>query len=128
MTRSGLAGEAMMLGYLPFDELRSLYSYADLFVYPSLCEGFGLPPVEAMACGAPVITSNTSSFPEVVGAAAVQIGPRDSEALAHAMKTVLEDEALAAALRARGFNRVKPFSWERTARKTLEVYRRVGNG
>jgi glycosyltransferase involved in cell wall biosynthesis len=125
--RSGLAGAVVMPGYLPADELRSLYSYADLFVFPSLYEGFGLPPLEAMACGAPVITSNTSSLPEVVGDAALQVDPRDVEALAHAMKSVLEDESLAAILRARGFDRVKRFSWEETARRTLEVYRRVGN-
>ena len=115
-----------MPGYLPADDLRRLYSYADLFVYPSLYEGFGLPPLEAMACGAPVITSNTSSFPEVVGDAALQIDPRDPDALADAMNAVLEDESLAATLRASGFDRVKRFSWERAARETLQVYRRVG--
>jgi glycosyltransferase involved in cell wall biosynthesis len=122
-----LVGEVIMPGYLPTDELRSLYSYADLFVYPSLYEGFGLPPLEAMVCGAPVITSNSSSFPEVVGDAALQIDPQDPDALADAVKAVLEDESLAAALRARGFDRAKRFSWERAARETLEVYREVGN-
>src|SRR3990172_1306674 len=126
--RSGLVGEVILPGYLPMDEIRSLYSYADLFVYPSLYEGFGLPPLEAMACGAPVITSNISSFHEVVGDAALQIDPQDPDALAAAMRAVLEDESLAAMLRARGFDRVKRFSWERAARETLEVYRTVGNG
>jgi len=124
--RSGMAGEVVMPGYLPADEVRSLYSYADLFVYPSLYEGFGLPPLEAMACGAPVITSDTSSFPEVVGDAALRIDPQDPDALAEAMEAVLEDESLASALRERGFDRVKRFSWERAARETFEVYRRVG--
>ena len=127
VARYGLVGQVIMPGYLPTDEVRTLYSYADLFVYPSLYEGFGLPPLEAMGCGAPVITSNTSSFPEVVGDAALQVDPHDAEALAHAMKSVLEDESLAAILRARGFDRVKRFSWEETARRTLEIYRRVGN-
>lgn len=124
---SGLAGEVVMPGYLPQEEVRRFYSYADLFVYPSLYEGFGLPPLEAMACGAPVITSNTSSLPEVVGEAALQVDPRDPDALAQAMGAVLEDETLAAVLRANGLDRVKRFSWERTARETLQAYRRVGS-
>lgn len=124
---SGLAGEIVMPGYLAQEEVRRFYSYADLFVYPSLYEGFGLPPLEAMACGTPAITSNTSSFPEVVGEAALQVDPRDPEALADAMNAVLEDETLAAMLRARGFDRAKRFSWERTARETLQAYRRVGS-
>lgn len=124
--RSGLAREVVMPGYLPADELRSLYSHADLFVFPSLYEGFGLPPLEAMACGTPVITSNTSSLPEVVGEAALQIDPGDPDTLAEAMNAVLDDESLAASLRERGFDRVKRFSWERAARQTLELYHRVG--
>ncbi|MDE2483908.1 MAG: glycosyltransferase family 4 protein [candidate division NC10 bacterium] len=124
---SGLDGEVVMPGYLPQEEVRRLYSYADLFVYPSLYEGFGLPPLEAMACGAPTITSNTSSLPEVVGEAALQVDPRDPEALADAMNAILEDETLAVMLRARGFDRIKQFSWERTARETLQAYRRVGS-
>ncbi len=124
--RFGLAGAVVMPGYLSADELRRLYSYADLFVFPSLYEGFGLPPLEAMACGAPVITSNRASLPEVVGDAALQIDPGDPGALAEAMTAVLDDESLAASLRERGFDRVKRFSWERTARQTLELYHRVG--
>jgi len=122
---SGLAGEVVMPGYLPQEEVRRLYSYADLFVYPSLYEGFGLSPLEAMACGAPVITSNASLFPEVVGDAALPVDPRDPAAPAEAMEAVLEDESLAATLRARGFNHAKRFSWERTARKILQIYRRI---
>jgi glycosyltransferase involved in cell wall biosynthesis len=124
--RSGLAGVVVMPGYLPADELRGLYSYADLFIFPSLYEGFGLPPLEAMACGAPVITSNRSSLPEVVGEAALQIDPGDPDALAEAMTAVLDDGSLAASLRERGFDRVKRFSWERAARQTLELYYRIG--
>lgn len=122
---SGLDEAVVMPGYLPPEEVRRLYSYADLFVYPSLYEGFGLPPLEAMACGTPTITSNTSSLPEVVGEAALQVDPLDPEVLADAMNTVLEDQALAAMLRARGFERAKRFSWEGTARKTLQAYHRV---
>jgi alpha-1,3-rhamnosyl/mannosyltransferase len=128
LSRAGVTGEVVMPGYLAVEELRRLYSWADLFVYPSLYEGFGLPPLEAMACGAPVITSNTSSFPEVVGDGALQVDPRRPDALAEAMRAVLEDEPLAATLRDKGFTRVKEFSWDRTARETLALYRRIGNG
>jgi glycosyltransferase involved in cell wall biosynthesis len=124
--RFGLDGAVVMPGYLPADELRGLYSHADLFIYPSLYEGFGLSPLEAMACGVPVITSNRSSLPEVVGDAALQIDPGDPDALADAMTAVLEDGSLAASLRQRGFDRVKRFSWDRAARYTLELYHRIG--
>ncbi|MGH7274625.1 MAG: glycosyltransferase family 4 protein [Nitrospiria bacterium] len=126
ITTLKLQNRMVLTGYASVADLRVLYSMAALFVYPSLYEGFGLPPLEAMACGAPVITSNTSSFPEVVGNAALQIDPRDPDGLADAMNAVLEDESLAAGLRASGFDRVKCFSWERAARETLQVYHRVG--
>jgi len=124
----GLSEAVAMPGYLTVEELRALYSHADCFVYPSLYEGFGLPPLEAMACGAPVIASNASCFPEVLADAAVQVDPRDPAALAAAIAAVVEDESLTSALRDKGFDRVKRFSWERTARQTLEIYRRIGGG
>ena len=88
----GIAERVQFLGYVQETDLRVLYSAAKLFVYPSIYEGFGLPPLEAMACGAPVITSNTSALPEVVGDAAILIDPHNSEALCQAMQRVLCDD------------------------------------
>jgi len=112
-----------LTGEVPQDDLAVLYSCAEAFVYPSLAEGFGLPVLEAMACGAPVVTSSTTSLPEVVGEAAILVDPADAEALADAVGRVLADSALRRELRARGFHRVAEFSWQRSARKTLELYR-----
>src|SRR5205085_8971460 len=88
---SGYAGSFVFTGYVPDEDLVALYNAADLFVYPSIFEGFGLPPLEAMACGTPVVTSNTSSFPEVVGDAALTVDPLNPEALAMALATGLRD-------------------------------------
>jgi glycosyltransferase involved in cell wall biosynthesis len=93
-----------------------------LFVYPSLYEGFGFPVLEAMACGAPVITSNTSSLPEVAGQAALLVDPTSLEELSAAIGRVLENQELRNQLRARGLEQAARFSWERTARETLSVY------
>lgn len=117
--------EPIFTGYVPDADLPALYSGADLFVYPSLYEGFGLPPLEAMACGTAVITSNTSSLPEVVGDAGVTIDPTDTRALSEAMASLLMDESRRQALAAAGLARARRFSWERTARETVAVYRRV---
>jgi glycosyltransferase involved in cell wall biosynthesis len=92
-------------------------------VYPSLYEGFGLPPLEAMQCGTPVITSNSSSLPEVVGDAAVMVDPHDVDALGAAMLAVLRDAALRESLRAKGLARAAAFTWERTAACTIAAYR-----
>ena len=100
-----------------------MYGAATAFVYPSLFEGFGLPPLEAMACGTPVVCSNTSSLPEVVGDAALLVDPRSDGDLAAALRSLLDDEELRARLRAAGPARARLFSWERTARETLAVYR-----
>ena len=113
------------LGYLPDDTLAILYRLASLFVFPSLYEGFGLPPLEAMAAGTPVITSNVSSLPEVVGDAAILIDPYEPDEIAHAMRRVLTDEALRDDLRARGLARVKEFSWDRSVRRVREIYGEV---
>jgi glycosyltransferase involved in cell wall biosynthesis len=119
------AGRVRSLGYVP-DELRpALLTGARAFVYPSLYEGFGLPPLEAMACGTPVLTSNVASLPEVVGDAALLISPEDVPALAAALARIWSDDSLRADLRARGFAQARRFSWERTARLTLDVYRTV---
>lgn len=109
-------------GYLANDDLPALYSAAELFVFPSLYEGFGLPPLEAMACGTPVVTSNISSLPEVVGDAAVTVEPTDVIALAAAMELVLRDSGLRAMLRMRGFERAARYTWAAAARATLDVY------
>ena len=101
------------------------YSAADLFVYPSIYEGFGLPPLEAMACGTPVIVSDVSSLPEVVGDAGLVVNPREPEALATAMIAVLGHSALAAQMRSKGLARAKQFSWEATAHRTAQYYRDV---
>jgi glycosyltransferase involved in cell wall biosynthesis len=120
-----LAGDVLFPGYIPPDELRLWYNAAELFVYPSLYEGFGLPPLEAMACGTPVLTSNVSSLPEVVGEAGLTVDPVDSEGLAEAMNQVLGDGALRQSMREQGLARAGRFSWARAARETVEVYRRA---
>lgn len=125
LARLGLGERVRLLGYLPAAELPLCYNAADLFVYPSLYEGFGLPPLEALACGTPVVTSNTSSLPEAVGAAALCVDPRDVPALATAMGQALEDHALRARLRAAGLAQAAGFSWRRMAEQTLAVYHRV---
>jgi len=114
------------LGFVPDATLAVLYQLASVFVFPSLYEGFGLPPLEAMAAGAPVITSNVSSLPEVVGDAALLIDPMDAGAIADAMARVLGDEALRAELVRRGHERVKAFSWDRSVARVREVYRELG--
>ncbi len=115
-------------GYVADEHLPALYAGADLFVFPSLYEGFGLPALEAMACSTPVVTSNTSSLPEVVGDAAVMVDPLDVEGLAEAMRQVLTDSDLREDLRAKGLERASQFTWERTARETVAVYRDVLGG
>jgi glycosyltransferase involved in cell wall biosynthesis len=104
-----------------------LYRLAAVFVFPSLYEGFGLPPLEAMASGTPVITSNVSSLPEVCGDAAFFIDPLQTEAIADAMRRVLTDDALRAGLRQRGLERAKHFSWERSIARVREIYTEVLN-
>lgn len=121
--RSG--GRVMLTGPLPDEDLSALYSHAACFVYPSLGEGFGLPALEAMACGAPVVTSNLTSLPEVVGDAGVLVDPRDEEELGEAIRKVLSDRAFAADLSRRGRERATLFTWERCAATTARVYREV---
>jgi glycosyltransferase involved in cell wall biosynthesis len=112
-------------GFVSDETLAVLYRLATAFVFPSLYEGFGLPPLEAMAAGTPVITSNVSSLPEVVGDAALLIDPMNAGAIADAMARVLTDATLRADLVRRGCERVKSFSWERSVRRTREVYAEV---
>jgi glycosyltransferase involved in cell wall biosynthesis len=112
-------------GFVPDRTLAILYRLAAVFVFPSLYEGFGLPPLEAMASGTPVITSNVSSLPEVAGDAALLVDPLQSEAIADAMERVLTDTALRDDLRARGLVRARQFSWERSIRRVREIYGEV---
>ena len=109
-------------GYVSEQDLPYLYNGACLFVYPSLYEGFGLPILEAMSCGIPVLTSNISSMPEIVGNSALLVDPRDPKQLAEVMEQVLTDNVLNDSLKERGVRRAAEFSWERTARETLQVY------
>ena len=125
--RLALADRVVFLGPVPEEDLPALYSGATLFVFPSLYEGFGLPVLEAMACGAPVICSNTSSLPEVVEDAALMVNSLDTEELATAMSRVLADETLRQEMRQKGLAQAARFSWERTARETLAVYRQVAD-
>ena len=120
--RFQLHQQVRFLGFVPDDTLAVLYRLAAVFVFPSLYEGFGLPTLEAMAAGAPVITSYVSSLPEVVGDAALLIDPLDAGAIADAMARVLSDPELSADLTRRGRKRVKAFSWERSVARIREVY------
>jgi glycosyltransferase involved in cell wall biosynthesis len=112
-------------GFVPVETLSVLYRLASVFVFPSLYEGFGLPPLEAMASGTPVVTSNVSSLPEVVGDAAVLVDPYDPDSIADGMRRVLTDDDLRASLRQRGLERVREYSWEQSVARIREVYEEV---
>jgi glycosyltransferase involved in cell wall biosynthesis len=120
---SGYARDLIFTGYVPDADLAALYNAAELFVYPSIFEGFGLPPLEAMACGTPVVTSNTSALPETVAEAALTVDPLDVEALAAGIAAVLNDGSLRTRLSAQGMQRAAAFSWNASARAILGVYR-----
>jgi glycosyltransferase involved in cell wall biosynthesis len=120
-----LAGRIILTGFIPDEDLAPLYSGAMAFLYPSLYEGFGLPPLEAMQCGTPVITSNNSSLPEVVGDAAIMIDPKDTEALCQAMLDIYQKEALRKKLSQFSLERAKKFNWEKTTRQYIESYKRA---
>jgi glycosyltransferase involved in cell wall biosynthesis len=113
------------LGYLSDDSLVVLYRLASAFVFPSLYEGFGLPPLEAMASGTPVVTSNVSSLPEVAGDAAILVDPYDVDSIMDGMRRVLTDASLAAELGRRGQERAREFSWARSVEKTRQVYQEL---
>jgi glycosyltransferase involved in cell wall biosynthesis len=112
-------------GYIESIDLPLLYSCSTLFLFPSLAEGFGMPVLEAMACGVPVITSNTSSIPEIAGGAAKLINPSDTGALTRAMEELLENQPLMSDLSARGLRQAEKFRWSTVAEKTMEIYERV---
>jgi glycosyltransferase involved in cell wall biosynthesis len=123
--RSKMEHVVRFLGFVPLETLRCFYQSAAAFVFPSRYEGFGLPPLEAMACGTPVVTSNVSSLPEVVGDAAILVNPENVFDIARGLKDVLLDEDLREDLIRRGRAQAARFSWERTARQVLDIYLRA---
>ena len=123
--RLQLGDQLRFVGYVPQDEQHLWYGAATAFVFPSLYEGFGMPPLEAMACGTPVIASNASCLPEIVGSAALQVDPYDVDALADAMRRVLDDGELRAQMRRDGLVQAAKFSWLETAKRTHAVYQAV---
>lgn len=125
---SGLEHHVRQMSRVSEEELVGLYNVADVFVLPSLYEGFGLPVLEAMACGTPVVAANAASLPEVVGNAGLLVDPHSPEAIAKAIAQVLEDSALASDLRERGLRRAREFTWERTAEQTMHVYTNIAEG
>ncbi|HUA15891.1 MAG TPA: glycosyltransferase family 1 protein [Verrucomicrobiae bacterium] len=125
VVRSGVQNDVRFLGFVPIEVLRIFYDEAKVFVFPSLYEGFGLPPLEAMAHGTPVVTSNVSSLPEVVGKAAVLVNPENVFEIMHALHRVLTDAALRAKLKDRGCQQVSRFSWETSVTRILGAYGEV---
>ena len=125
VVRSRMQNDVRFLGFVPIEVLRIFYDAAKIFVFPSLYEGFGLPPLEAMAHGTPVVTSNTSSLPEVVGNAAVLVNPENVFEIMRALHRVLLDQALRDKLKGRGYEQAKRFSWDASAQQILRVYHEV---
>ncbi len=122
---SGVADRLRFAGYLQDEDLRALYASCRAFIYPSIYEGFGLPPLEAMACGAPVITAKIPALQEVLDDAAILVDPLDQESLAEAIVGLLTRDRQRDELKVRGVKRAAEFSWDQTARLTHEVYERV---
>ncbi len=112
-------------GFVPEDHLPIFYNASNVFVYPSLYEGFGLPPLEAMSCGTAVITSNITSIPEVVGNGGILIDPFDTKSLSNSLESLLNDKKLLQELKIRGLKQASKFSWEKTSEKTLDAYKKI---
>ncbi len=125
LQETGIRDSVVLTGYVPESDLPALYSGSSCFVYPSYFEGFGLPPLEAMKCGAPVVVGNRTSLPEVVGDAAITIDPFNEHEISSAIEQVVNDAALRDKLRVKGFQRAQQFDWNETARRTLSVYEEV---
>jgi glycosyltransferase involved in cell wall biosynthesis len=125
VVRSGVQNDVRFLGFVPIEVLRIFYDEAKIFVFPSLYEGFGLPPLEAMAHGTPVVTSNVSSLPEVVGNAAVLVNPENVFEIMRALHRVLMDKPLRERMKQRGYQQATRFSWEISVRRVLDVYCQV---
>ncbi|MER3570476.1 MAG: glycosyltransferase family 1 protein, partial [Patescibacteria group bacterium] len=113
------------LGYLPDEEIIKLYKSVDVFLYPSLYEGFGLPVIEAMACGCPVITSNTSSLPEITNDAAILVNPLNVNELAKAIINLIKDDSLKIELSKKGIEQAKKFSWEKSCQELFELVKKI---
>lgn len=126
--QSGFASEVLFTGYVPEPDLPALYTGALCFVYPSYFEGFGLPPLEAMSCGTPVLAGDRTSLPEVVGDAGVLVNPFDTDAIGAGLARLIDDEELRAHLSRRGLERAALFDWKDTARRTLQVYEQATGG
>ena len=124
---SGYGDDLVLISHADGEDLNALFAGADLFVFPTLNEGFGSPIVEAMSVGTPIITSNTTAPPEVAGDAAVLVNPLDVEELSREICRLLRDEKARRELAARGIERAKEFRWDKTARETLELYNTVLN-
>src|SRR6195256_4200608 len=127
VVRSGVQNDVRFLGFIPIEVLRIFYDEAKIFVFPSLYEGFGLPPLEAMVHGTPVVTSNVSSLPEVVGNAAVLVNPENVFEIMRALHRVLMDQPLRERMKERSYQQAAKFSWENSVRRILDVYHQVGN-
>jgi len=125
VVRSGVQNDVRFLGFVPIEVLRIFYDEAKVFVFPSLYEGFGLPPLEAMAHGTPVVTSNVSSLPEVVGNAAVLVNPENVFEIMRALHRVLTDQALRERMKERGYLQAAKFSWDKSVTRILQAYRQV---
>ncbi len=128
VVRRGVQNDVRFLGFVPIEVLRIFYDVAKIFVFPSLYEGFGLPPLEAMAHGTPVVTSNTSSLPEVVGDAALLVNPENVFEIRRALQRALLDPALRARMKERGYEQAQRFSWTSSVSRILEIYREVADG
>src|ERR1700722_5661749 len=128
VVRSGVQNDVRFLGFVPIEVLRIFYDVAKVFVFPSLYEGFGLPPLEAMAHGTPVVTSNTSSLPEVSGNAALLVNPENVFEIRRGLQRVLLDPILRAGMKQRGYEQAKRFSWMSSVSRILEIYREVAGG
>jgi glycosyltransferase involved in cell wall biosynthesis len=128
VVRSGVQHDVRFLGFVPIEVLRIFYDEAKIFVFPSLYEGFGLPPLEAMVHGTPVVTSNVSSLPEVVGNAAVLVNPENVFEIMRALRRVLMDQPLRDRMKERGYQQAARFSWETSVRRILEVYGQIAHG
>jgi len=128
LKETGMGDSAILTGYVPQSDLPALYSGSVCFVYPSYFEGFGLPPLEAMKCGTPVIVGNRTSLPEVVGDAGLLVDPFDVEAIASAVERLVFNSDLRSHLSVKGLARAAMFDWRETARLTLNVYKQAVSG
>ncbi len=123
----GLEQVARCLGIIPREQMPSLYNCVDCLLFPSLYEGYGWPPLEAMACGTPVVASNAASLPEVIGEAGLMVNPQDEDGLAQAMHAVLTNDELRQSLIKRGLSRAQKFTWQKAAHQTLKVYEKIAH-